>query len=150
MDKANKIFLSKQPVVPISWEIIPFQKAVSIISDKGKRIKQKEYLEFGEFPIIDQGQEYIGGYTNDKNLIIDGNLPVIVFGDHTRAIKYINEPFSVGADSIKILKPENCYSFKFFYYLLTSLQIPNRGYSRHFQFLRNFYWCLLVCIRGSF
>lgn len=142
MDKIKEVFEPKQPVVPASWEIIPFQKAVSIISDKGKRIKQKEYLQTGEFPIIDQGQDYIGGYTDDKNLVFDGELPVIIFGDHTRTIKHAYEPFAVGADGIKILKPENCYSFKFFFYLLKSLQIPSRGYSRHFQFLRNFYFPL--------
>ena len=142
MDKIKEAFEFKQPVVPTSWEIIPFKKAVSIISDKGKRIKQKEYLQSGAFPVIDQGQDYIGGYTNDKNLVFDGKLPIIVFGDHTRVIKYVYEPFAVGADGIKILRPENCYSFKFFYYLLTSLLIPSRGYSRHFQFLRNFYFPL--------
>jgi type I restriction enzyme S subunit len=72
MEKIKEGFEFKQPVVPTSWEIISFQKAVSVLSDKGKRIKQKEYLQSGEFPIIDQGQDHIGGYTNDKNLVFDG------------------------------------------------------------------------------
>lgn len=72
-------------------------------------------------------------------MVFDGELPVILFGDHTRSIKYVNKPFAVGAEGIKILKLDNCYNYKFFYYLLHSLQIPSRGYSRHFQFLKKFY-----------
>ena len=68
----------------------------------------------------------------------EGELPVILFGDHTRLVKYVDKPFAVGADGIKILRPNDNYIPKFFYYLLCSLKIPSRGYSRHFQFLRKF------------
>lgn len=120
------------------WEYVPFTKAAKVLSDEGKRVKQREYLHEGRIPVIDQGQDFIGGYIDDDHMTFDGDLPVIIFGDHTRNIKYVNLRFAVGAEGVKILKPEKFYEPKFFYYLLKSLEIPSRGYSRHFQFLKKF------------
>lgn len=138
-NQRNTIFEPSKPSVPANWDIVPFEKGAVVVSDKGKRIKQKSYLETGSIPIIDQGQDYFGGYTNDATMVFDGNLPVVLFGDHTRAIKYVDKSFAVGAEGIKILKPAEFYEPKFFYYLLKSLHIPSRGYSRHFQFLKKFF-----------
>ena len=132
--KANTIFEPEMPIVPDDWEVLPFMKAAKVISDQGKRLKQRDYMIDGNIPVIDQGQDFIGGYTDNKDMMFDGELPVILFGDHTRSIKFVDKPFVVGAEGIKILKPEPSYEPKFFYYLLKSLQIPSRGYSRHFQF----------------
>jgi type I restriction enzyme S subunit len=121
-----------------SWQYIPFTKAAKIISDEGKRVKQRDYLPTGKVPVIDQGQEFIGGYVNDGNMLFKGGLPVIIFGDHTRNIKFVNRPFAVGAEGVKILKPDPSYEPKFFYYFLHTLDVPSRGYSRHLQFLRKF------------
>jgi type I restriction enzyme S subunit len=63
-------------------------------------------------------------------------LPVIAFGDHTRRVKLINERFAVGAQGVKLLRPREGWDPKFFAYLLPTLPIPNRGYSRHYQFVR--------------
>jgi type I restriction enzyme S subunit len=119
-----------------SWQYILFIKAAKVISDEGKRVKQRDYLPEGKVPVIDQGQEFIGGYINDEDMVFKGELPVIIFGDHTRNIKFVTRPFAVGAEGVKILKPEPSYEPKFFYYMLYTLDIPSRGYSRHFQFLK--------------
>ena len=97
-------------------------------------MKQKEYLDTGLYPIIDQGESFIGGYTNsDAGIISD--IPLIVFGDHTRRFKYIDFPFVAGADGLKIYKP--IYTdIKFSYYQCLSLDFPNKGYARHNAFLQ--------------
>ena len=120
------------------WQHIPFTKAAKVVSDGGKRVKQRDYLSTGKVPVIDQGQDFIGGYVNDESMLFMGDLPVIIFGDHTRNIKFINRSFAVGAEGVKILKPDSSFEPKFFYYFLHSIDIPSRGYSRHFQFLRKF------------
>ena len=51
-----------------------------------KKIKRKEYLDKGLFPIIDQGQDFIVGYTNDSEAIFEKDRYVI-FGDHTESVK---------------------------------------------------------------
>jgi type I restriction enzyme S subunit len=81
-----------------------YVKKIPISADK--KTKQKDYLSQGALPIIDQGHVLIGGYTDDVSKQILCNLPVIVFGDHTKAVKYINFPFGAGADGIKILEPK--------------------------------------------
>ena len=138
-EEEKTVFEPDIPQVPIGWEVSPFLKVVAVVSDAGKRIKQRDYLLQGKIPVVDQGQNFIGGYTDDEDLAFDGILPVVLFGDHTRSIKFVDKRFAVGAEGIKILQPASCYDPKFFFYLLTSLQIPSRGYSRHFQFLKKFF-----------
>lgn len=96
-----------------------------------------KYQQKGEFPIIDQGSSQIAGWTDCEKAVITDELPVIVFGDHTRILKYVDFPFATGADGTKILRAdEEILSPLFFYYALQNLQIPNRGYNRHYKYLR--------------
>ena len=122
---------------PNSWVLLPVSDAVRNITITDKKIPQKSYLPSGYFPIFDQGQEYVGGYTNDAEKVVDCQLPVIVFGDHTRAIKYVKTPFAPGADGVKILQPLGFFSPSLFAYFVTHLvtKIPNNGYARHYQHL---------------
>lgn len=102
----------------------------------GTKVKTDEYKECGKHLIIDQGQEQIAGYTDlDEGLF--EKVPVIIFGDHTRVIKYIDEPFFLGADGVKVLrsKYENA-NYKYLYYALKNANIPNTGYNRHFKWLK--------------
>jgi len=137
-DNQKLVFEPPQLIVPNDWQVLPFKKAMRIVSDQGKRIKKRDYQDCGTLPVIDQGQEYVGGYTDNQALAFDDELPVIIFGDHTRATKYVDKTFVVGAEGVKILKPSDGFEPKFLYYFLCSLNIPSRGYSRHFQFLRRF------------
>ena len=87
---------------------------ISVSSDK--KTKQKNYLKQGKLPIIDQGHNLIGGYTDNINTCLPCDLPVIVFGDHTRAVKYIDFKFGVGADGVKVLRPKEGIFPKYLYY----------------------------------
>jgi len=121
--------------LPKGWVWTTVANSVDKISTSGKKIKQKDYLQEGSIPVIDQGQLEVGGYTNLEDLKISVDTPVIVFGDHTKIFKYIIYDFVPGADGIKILKPLDLYNPKLFYYLLNVTKLPNKGYARHFQFL---------------
>ena len=57
----------------------------------------KNYRDRGNFPIVDQGQSLIAGYTDDSSTLYQVELPVVIFGDHTREIKFVDFPFAVGA-----------------------------------------------------
>lgn len=122
--------------LPIGWVLTNYEESVETISDQGRRIDQRNYLKAGMVPVIDQGEPFIGGYTDDESKRFDGPLPIIIFGDHTRRVKYVDFAFSVGAQGVKLLRPLDCWFPKFFSYLLPSLEFPDRGYSRHFQFIR--------------
>ena len=120
---------------PDSWIEVAVSDIIQKISTNRKKIRQKDYLESGSLPIIDQGNKHIGGYTNDFSKKIDCELPVIVFGDHTKIIKFINFDFAAGADGVKVIKPITCYETKLFQFFLKVLvnKIPDKGYARHFQ-----------------
>ena len=108
---------------------------ISIPADR--KTKQKDYLLAGQLPIIDQGKKLIGGYSNDLTKTISCDLPVIVFGDHTKVVKYISFPFGAGADGIKILKPKENIFPKYLYYATQylTLKMEDKGYARHYQHL---------------
>ena len=110
-------------------------KKVSISPEK--KTKQKDYLPKGQLPIIDKGQQLIGGYTDNLDLQLSCNLPVIVFGDHTRVVKYVDFPFGAGADGIKVLEPVEGIYPKFLYYATQYLvlRLEDRGYARHYQYI---------------
>ena len=102
-----------------------------------KKTKQKDYLEQGQVAIVDQGQQLISGYTDDSTMVVSCDLPVVVFGDHTRIVKYVSFPFGAGADGIKVLQPERGMTPKFLYYATQYLvlKLEDRGYARHYQYL---------------
>jgi type I restriction enzyme S subunit len=112
-----------------------FENCIEKISTVGKKVKQARYLITGLLPVIDQGQKFISGYTNDANVRIIVDSPVIVFGDHTRIIKFVNFDFAPGADGIKVFKPLPFYDPKYFAYILQAVKLPDKGYSRHYQYL---------------
>jgi len=101
-----------------------------------RKIPKEEYLSNGKYIVIDQGQNNIAGYTNiDDGLFED--VPAIVFGDHTRIIKYVDEPFFLGADGVKLLKSKiKDANYKYLYYALRNAKIPDTGYNRHFKWLK--------------
>jgi len=104
--------------------------------ERAKKILAREYKPAGKFPIIDQGQQLVAGYTDDESAVVREGLPLLVFGDHTRVFKFVDFPFVVGADGTKLLKPIAELDPKFFYFACLNLDIPTRGYNRHFKILR--------------
>lgn len=100
------------------------------------QIPAKEIAEVGRFPVVDQGQKFVAGYCDDESKVIDFDLPLIIFGDHTRCFKYVDFPFVLGADGTKVLLPnKKLYDPRFYYFALLALEIPSRGYNRHFTIL---------------
>lgn len=101
------------------------------------KIEKSKYQLNGKYPIVDQSVDFIIGYTDDEKLVYDGTLPIIVFGDHTTILKFIDFPFVMGADGTKILKPKPNIDVKYFYQALKELNIQPQGYRRHYSILRN-------------
>ena len=126
--------------IPESWEIQTFEDCLKKVkSKKAPFIPKRDYQESGKFPVIDQGAAFIAGWTNSVDSVISENLPVIIFGDHTRIFKYIDFPFAIGAQGTQILYPNNdILDVCFFYYALLGLKVPNKGYNRHYRYLREF------------
>lgn len=113
-----------------------FSDVFSDETKRGHKIQTSDYLHSGNHPIIDQGQSQIAGYTNLEDGIFT-DVPAIIFGDHTRVIKYIDTPFFLGADGVKVLKSKlRDVDYKYLFYCLQNAKIPNTGYNRHFKWLK--------------
>lgn len=115
---------------------LAFCEVLDDYTSRCRKIPKEEYLSNGKYIVIDQGQNNIAGYTNiDDGLFED--VPAIVFGDHTRIIKYVDEPFFLGADGVKLLKSKiKDANYKYLYYVLRNARIPDTGYNRHFKWLK--------------
>ena len=122
-----------------NWIQVPYKEAIDKISTNNKKIKQKEYIADGKYPVIDQGQDFIGGYTNDDSKLLDCPLPALVFGDHTKIVKLVTQNFAPGADGVKVVVPRKFFNAKLFEFFtkIIALKIPDKGYARHFQYIEN-------------
>lgn len=116
---------------------VSFDTVIDDITCKFTKIKQSEYLSSGKYHIIDQGSGFIAGYTNTAEFTNSSDIPVIIFGDHTKILKYVDFPIALGADGVKALKvKESDIHPKYIYYFLRSVKLPEAGYSRHYKYLK--------------
>jgi len=119
------------------WDNQPFTECIEPVRvDRTKQIKMRRYQPEGKYPIVDQGQGLVTGWTDNEDAVIRDSLPYVVFGDHTRLLKYVDFPFALGADGTKLIKPKDNINPLYFYFHLLTLDIPSRGYSRHYRLLK--------------
>ncbi|GEL19193.1 restriction endonuclease subunit S [Pseudonocardia asaccharolytica] len=119
-----------------AWPILPFDECVSDASAGNLKVPKSEYQESDTYAVIDQGKAAVAGYTDDPRFLYRGDLPVVIFGDHTRAFKYVDSLFCMGADGVKVLRPQPGINAKYLYHVLSWVDIPSAGYSHHFKFLK--------------
>lgn len=127
--------------LPQGWEKFNFDNIFYSPSSKNYQLNTKDYLEKGCIPIIDQSKKFIIGYSNDYEKVFkinNCNNSCIIFGDHTRVLKFIDFDFIVGADGVKILLNKDIERFntKFLFFQLLYKDIPLLGYRRHFSVLK--------------
>lgn len=102
-----------------------------------KKLQTTQYAASGTFPIIDQSQDFIAGWTDDTGAVISAELPLIVFGDHTCVLKFIEVPFAQGADGIKIFGTKSRILREYLYQSLQHNPLVMEDYRRHFSILKD-------------
>ena len=123
--------------VPEGWEKMKVGELIAKVP-RSKQIPTKDYQKKGVIPIIDQSRDYIAGYTDDMESKVESNEPYIVFGDHTRVLKFVPFPFAKGADGTQLIMSNNldlmpqCLLFT----SLVSVDLSNYSYARHFKYLK--------------
>ena len=123
--------------VPEGWDKKKVGEVIAKVP-RSKQIPTKDYQNEGAIPIIDQSRDYIAGYTDDIESMVESNEPYIVFGDHTRILKYVPFPFAKGADGTQLIMSNNldlmpqCLLFT----SLVSVDLSNYSYARHFKYLK--------------
>lgn len=122
--------------VPEGWSKEPIGSIIGKAS-RTKQIKTADYLLEGAIPVIDQSRNFIAGYTNDSEALVNTGTPVIVFGDHTRILKYIQFPFAKGADGTQLIISDRTNMPQSLLYLsLIAVDLSNYHYARHFKYLK--------------
>ena len=122
--------------IPEGWKMEPVGRVIKTVP-RTLQIKTKDYLLDGTIPIIDQSREFIAGYTNLEDAIVLSETPVIVFGDHTRILKYIQFPFARGGDGTQlIISNTELMPEPLLYLSLLSVDLSNYHYARHFKYLK--------------
>lgn len=124
--------------LPRGWVKSNLDGITTAVSTNGKKVKTKDVQSIGEFPVIDQGAAECAGYLDDDTLVIHASLdhPIVLFGDHTRIVKYIQSDFIPGADGTKLLQAKSGIQPKYLHYLINATEVPDRGYGRHFHHLK--------------
>lgn len=117
---------------------VPFEEAILDATGGNPKVLTSALSETGRFPVVDQGQEFVSGYVDDEELLCRrGNDAVILFGDHTKIIKYIDFDFVLGADGVKVLEARPGFDPRFLFHYLNTICLPSDlGYSRHFKYLK--------------
>ena len=122
--------------VPEGWSKKLIKNLIGKVA-RPKQIKTAHYLSEGSIPVIDQSRDFIAGYTNDAEALVNMDYPVIVFGDHTRILKYIQFPFAKGADGTQLIVSINeNMPQSLLYCTLIAVDLSNYHYARHFKYLK--------------
>ena len=122
---------------------IPEERGVESVGNLLDKVTKSEKIEnnsiefVGRIPVIDQSQKYIAGFTNNENALLQPQNGHVIFGDHTRVVKYINFDYARGADGTQVLISNNeNISNVLLYHMIEDFDLSNYGYARHFKFLK--------------
>lgn len=122
--------------IPKGWTLCKIGDLLDTIPNT-TRIQTTDYLDDGLIPIIDQSNDFIAGYTNELDTVISLSDGCVVFGDHTRIVKYVGFDFARGADGTQVLVANSKKMPQLlFYYTILKIDLSNYGYARHFKFLK--------------
>ena len=117
------------------WQTKPFEECIEKVTYTSK-VQRKDFLDSGAYPIISQEEEFINGYWDNEDDLFRVPRPIVVFGDHTKVLKYVDFDFVLGADGVKVLQPREFLFGKFLFYQLQSVNLDFLGYARHYRLLR--------------
>ncbi|MCM2339411.1 MAG: restriction endonuclease subunit S [Burkholderiales bacterium] len=120
----------------MTWETIQFDKIITSYGVGKNGLSKKDWSEDDKYPVIGQGADFIEGWTNREDLVINPDSEgLVIYGGHTRRAKYITTPFVPGPN-VKILKTPPEIKPRFLFYFLNSAEIPNKGYADHFPLVK--------------
>lgn len=123
--------------IPVGWTVDNIGNLLSKVPNSTK-IPSTELSSKGSIPVIDQSADFIAGYTSDKSSLLSNEDGYIIFGDHTRIVKYIRFPFARGADGTQLINSNNInMPNELLYQVIKSIDLSSYGYARHFKYLKD-------------
>jgi type I restriction enzyme S subunit len=117
------------------WLQMPLEACIESVRIPAK-VPRSQFLVDGAYPVVSQEQGLVNGYWSQAADVFRVHRPVVVFGDHTRVLKYVDFDFVIGADGVKVLQTKQFLDPKYLYHFLQSIRIDGQGYARHFRLLK--------------
>ena len=117
------------------WRTAPFEECIEKVTYTQK-VQRKDFLDDGAHPVVSQEEDFINGFWDNEADLFKVTTPIVIFGDHTKVLKYVDFDFVLGADGVKVLQPRDFFLPKFFFYQLQSLNLASLGYARHYKLLK--------------
>lgn len=137
IDGARAVIDNYRPHIAIDpeWGSDKLKNLIDTVTPPLK-LQTEDYKSEGEVPIIDQSKELIAGWTSEVHGAVQPGNGLVIFGDHTCVVKFVDQPFVQGADGIKILKAKDSLLPRYLAYFLRAYPLPQDGYRRHFSKLK--------------
>ena len=123
--------------IPTTWCLTYVKVIVDNPSCKPFQILQSDINDIGQTPVVSQSSNYIEGYSDRNDCVFQNKNAVLIFGDHTRNLKYVDFNFIVGADGVKIIIPHILVKYSYYALQFIINGMRNRGYARHYSVLAN-------------
>ena len=90
--------------LPKNWEVKTLGECLTYEQPTKYIVKNTQYSDEYEIPVLTAGKSFLLGYTNDTENIFT-QTPVIIFDDFTTSNKYVDFSFKVKSSAMKILRP---------------------------------------------
>ena len=136
LELRKKAIMKKLLTPKDGWKCVRFENTCKKFA-YSKELQTNQYQVSGGYPVVDQGKNYIVAFTDEEDYIINNNCEgLLLFGDHTTEVKYLDFCFAVGGDGVKLFQKNGLYDLKFIYYSLLNTPFMIEGYKRHSNILR--------------
>ncbi len=117
------------------WTTLCFENCIQDVRYTTK-VQRRDFKSSGAYPIISQEAGLVNGCWDREVDLFKVTAPIVIFGDHTRVLKFVDFDFVLGADGVKLLKPISELDPKFFFYAIMSKRLEGVGYARHYRLLK--------------
>lgn len=116
------------------WKEVELGHALKYEQPTNYIVKNENYDDRYNTPVLTAGQSFILGFTNEKQGIkqANSNNPVIIFDDFTTSSHFVEFPFKVKSSALKILIPDtSAYDSYFIFQSLKNIKYVPQSHERH-------------------
>lgn len=131
MSKMNLIPEKRFPEFNKEWNLKELEQCLDYLQPTPYLVESTDYKDEYDTPVLTAGKSFILGYTNEKEGIFQGNLPVIIFDDFTTATQFVDFPFKTKSSAMKILLSKNGNDIKFVYEAIQMINYEVGVHQRH-------------------
>ena len=116
--------------LPQGWEIKTLGECLEYEQPTKYIVKNTQYSDEYEIPVLTAGKSFLLGYTNDTENIFT-QTPVIIFDDFTTDSKFVDFHFKVKSSAMKILHATKIADIKFVFYFMQTIQYRSDTHKRY-------------------